>query len=223
MPRPFAIHAAILLAAFIVFTLVVAFVDRASIGPDGVSTVGLSHLNRSVQRLIGRNQTAYRASKCLGLLALATVPFYAAAGLFQLIRRRSLKALDRSLIILALYYLLIALCYLFFEKLAINYRPVFEADGTLEPSYPSSHTLLGICLPGASLLICRHWLKEAGHSASAVAATVLHLLISLGIVLCRLLSGVHWFTDIIGSILLALALLFAFAAARLGGLHLKKK
>ena len=206
-------NAAILMAAFIAFTLLVAMVDRAPIGPDGVSTVGLSHINQAVQRTIGKNETAYRISKCLGLLALATVPFYALAGLWQLYRRRSLKKVDRALIVLGIYYLIIAVIYVLFEKLAINLRPVFEADGSLEPSYPSTHTILGIALLGASLLISRQWLRNSGHTAAASCAALLHILVMAGIVIGRFLAGVHWFTDIIGGILLSAALLCGYAAA----------
>lgn len=62
-------------------------------------------------------------------------------GATQLVRHRSLFAVDPDLLLLGVYYVLIAAAYLLFEAFPINYRPI-PIDGVMEASYPSSTTLL---------------------------------------------------------------------------------
>ena len=76
-------------------------------------------------------------------------------------------------------------------------------DGQLEASYPSSHTLLGItlCLTAALQLNFRDRNLERKVRNQRI-------LIALGVlvVVTRFFSGVHWFTDIVGGVLLGLTL-----------------
>ena len=93
---------------------------------------------------------------------------------------------------------MVMLCYLVFERIPINYRPVL-IDGRLEVSYPSSTTLLVLCVMPT--------LAEQGNRRLKSAAgkqCIRHFVLcfSCFMVLGRLLSGVHWLTDIVGAMLL---------------------
>ena len=79
-------------------------------------------------------------------------------------------------------------------------------NGLLEASYPSSHTLMTICLCGSSIIVN----KNLFNCKMTRFMDVLSIVIILTTVIGRLISGVHWFTDIIGGIVISLALLMSF-------------
>ena len=97
--------------------------------------------------------------------------------------------------------MLMLVVYVFFEKVIINYRPVI-LDGELEASYPSSHTMLAICICMSSLLISKYYIKDKYRKIFDNITFVLMILLVVG----RIISGVHWITDIIGGILISLFL-----------------
>ena len=84
----------------------------------------------------------------------------------------------------------------------MNYRPVLE-DGVLEASYPSSHTILSICVCASSLMISKDIFKKEKFTKILNICTYI---LMFGIIVTRVLSGVHWLTDIVGAILISLAL-----------------
>ena len=130
---------------------------------------------------------------------------YAFIGLIQLIKRRSIFKVDKEIILLGLYYIIVIALYVFFEKVIINYRPILM-NGFLEASYPSSHTLMTICICGSSILIN----KKLFNNKITKAINCLSIIIITITVVGRLISGVHWFTDIIGGILISSGLLMTF-------------
>ena len=198
----------ILLLAFLLFTYSVKNYDTAEIGPQS-SSVGYSHLNEAfrhaAEHFSGKDAIAYILSKYLFFIALATVPLYALIGLMQLLQ----KDVSPQIWLLAAGYASIAIAYCVFEIWIVNYRPILEADGTLEASYPSSHTFIAIALLGMSAITCHRNLKKW-----RTQFVVAHVAIAAIIVIGRALSGVHWLTDIIGGILLASTLLCAFASIK---------
>ena len=84
--------------------------------------------------------------------------------------------------------------YIFFELAPINYRPVL-IDGNLEVSYPSSTTVLVMCVMPTALMQLRARIKNA---ALKVCVSVAIVAFVAFMVIGRFLSGVHWFTDIVG-------------------------
>ena len=143
--------------------------------------------------------TLYKITEILGIIPILIALMYAVIGLIQVIDRKSLKV-DKELIALGILYIIVILIYVFFEKCIINYRPVL-IDGILEASYPSSHTLLSICICGSALLINKNLFNNKKiYKYINIISIVL-------IVLGRLLSGVHWASDIIGSIIISITLL----------------
>ena len=185
----------------IIYTLLVKYVDTSTIGPNG-SVVGFSSLNSFVFNLTGNNMTLYKITEILGIIPILIALMYAVIGLIQVIDRKSLKV-DKELIALGILYIIVILIYVFFEKCIINYRPVI-IDGVLEASYPSSHTLLSICICGSALLINKYLFNNKKNYKYINIISIISMVL---IVLGRLLSGVHWASDIIGSIIISITLL----------------
>ena len=194
----------ILIVAAIVFTILVKSVDVQNVGINGTA-IGFSSINKEIFETIGQNSMFYKISEILGYFALALVGCYALIGLYQLIKRKSLLKVDKEIIALGCFYVLVLGLYFLFDKLCINYRPVLE-NGKLEASFPSSHTMLAICV-----CISAVWInKKLFKSDMTKIFNALLLIVVVGTVFARLLAGVHWFTDIVGGIIISSALLMVF-------------
>lgn len=187
-----------LLAAFAAWTLLVLFVDKGAIGPIG-SSVGLASLNGFAHGIIGVNMTLYTVTDWLGLVPIAFALGFAILGLAQWIASKSLLRVDRSLFVLGGFYIAVIAAYVFFEAFTVNYRPVL-IDGVLEGSYPSSTTMLVMCvMPSAAMQLGDRIKNSVLRRCIVIAITVFTLFMVVG----RLISGVHWITDIIGGALLS--------------------
>lgn len=195
----------VLIIVSIVYTLLVKYVDVQEIGPNG-SSVGFSGINKTVSNLIGINMPLYKLTEYLGYLALLIAFNYALIGILELFKRKSLFKIDKEIIALGVFYIAVIVVYVFFEKIIINYRPVL-VDGVLEASYPSSHTLLALCICGSSLLINKYIFKNKKCSKYG---NVISAILMASILLGRLISGFHWFSDIVGGILISATLLQIF-------------
>lgn len=200
--------AAILLATFALWTLAVCLVDVQVIGPRD-SAVGFAALNGLFHRLTGVHMTLYIITDWLGLVPVAFGFGFAILGLVQWIQRKHIWKVDRSILILGGFYIVTLAAYLFFEEFVINYRPVL-IQGFLEASYPSSTTLLVLCVMPTAVMQLRQRIKTPVlRRCVALCITVFTVLMVVG----RLISGVHWLTDIVGGILLAAALVMLYDAA----------
>lgn len=185
-----------LLIAFALWTVLVCYVDVRAAGPQG-SRVGFATLNRAFHSLTGTNMQLYEVTDWLGLVPIAVAFGFAVLGLLQLIKRKSLLKVDLDIILLGAFYLVVIGVYILFELVVVNYRPVL-IEGYLEASYPSSTTVLVMCVipTGVRVLNARIRSKTAKRAVIAVAyAFVLFMVVG------RLLSGVHWLSDIIGGAL----------------------
>ena len=200
--------AAVFLVLFVLMIALVRSVDVAAIGPAG-SSIGMSHLNRAVHEGIGVHLLFYEITNFLGLGAIACGLVFAALGLKQLIERRSLKKVDAQILTLGGLLVATGAVYVLFEKIVVNCRPVLM-DGEIVPeaSFPSSHTVLAFVVFGAVAMLLPEYLKNKA-LASALQKVFAALLVFA--VVGRLLSGVHWFTDIVGGVFLSAALLSAFS------------
>ena len=192
-------------AAFAVWTVLLLLVDVQAIGPNG-SSVGFTALNESFHRLTGVNMTLYTVTDWLGLVPLGIAFGFAILGLVQLVKRRSLFKVDRDVFVLGGFYLAVVAVFMFFETVVINYRPVL-IDGVLETSYPSSTTLLVMCVMPTAIMQFNSRVKNK------ILKKCLSLLIALFIIFMvvgRLISGVHWFADIVGGALLSAGLVMMY-------------
>lgn len=191
---------------FASFTVVVTKVDVRSIGPEN-SSVGLATLNQWVFGSLGTSQAWYQTTEVLGYLAIVIALGFAALGLSQWIKRKSLLKVDCSILLLGVLYAMVAALYLFFEFIIVNYRPII-LDGGLEASYPSSHTMLIVCIMGTALLAFRRLFNQKNGWRIVLESTYILLIVIA--VFGRLLSGVHWFTDILAGMLLSSALVMLY-------------
>ena len=195
------------LGAFVLWTVLVSLVDIRPIGPSG-SKVGFAALNGFVHGLTGVNLLLYTITDWLGLVPIAVAFGFAVLGLAQWIKRKSLLKVDRSLLAIGGFYIAVIAAYIFFEVVVINYRPTL-IDGYLEVSYPSSTTMLVMCVMPTAMLQLRTRIKNRVFRRCvliAIAAFTAFMVIG------RLLSGVHWLTDIIAGALLSTGLVMLYTA-----------
>lgn len=188
----------ICLIMFSIWTLLVMFVDVKYAGVNDTK-IGLSTFNLWVFHHIGTNMVLYVITDWLGLVPITICLIFAVVGLVELIKRKSLFKVDKDIILLGIYYVVVIILYLLFEMVVINYRPIL-IDGYMESSYPSSTTLLVLSvMPTLSFETNRRiknkWIRYF--------INLLTVSFSLFMVTGRLISGVHWISDIIGSIILS--------------------
>lgn len=188
----------------VIYTILVKIIDVAPIGPNN-SEVGFSKINGFFHNLLGSNMTIYKITEILGIIPLLMAGIYAIIGVVELIKRKSLTKVDYEIYALAGLYVVVLGLYVFFEKCIINYRPIL-IDGVLEASYPSSHTLMALCICGSSIIVN----KRIFHKKIFNLENKLSIFLMITIILGRFISGVHWFSDILGGIFISLALLSSF-------------
>lgn len=196
-----------LLLVFAAWTVVVRVVDLQPIGPGG-TTVGFAAMNGFYHRITGTHMALYTMTDWLGLIPLGVCVIFGALGFVQLVRRKNILKVDADILVLGVFYLVVIAFYLLFEVVPINYRPIL-INGFLEASYPSSTTLLTLCIMPTAVFQLQHRVKR-----SALYAVVCALIwaFSAFMVIGRLLSGVHWLTDIIGSVLLSGGLVMLYVS-----------
>lgn len=198
----------LLLVVFILYTISLTFVDLQPIGPNG-SYVAYAGINRWVHGLFGVNMMLYHITDWAGIVPILVALGFAVLGLIQWIQRKSIQKVDRSILVLGGFYVLVFGAYAFFERNIINYRPVL-IDGLLEASYPSSTTMLAMCVLPTAMMQFR---RLIGNKSLKKNVNRIFGLFTAFLVIGRLLSGVHWVTDIFGGMLLSTALIFLYRAA----------
>ncbi len=196
-----------LLIAFALWTLAVNFVDVQMIGPRE-SSVGFATINRFVHDLTGVHLWLYTITDWLGLVPVGVAMAFAVLGLCQWIRRKQIWKVDFNILILGGFYLAVIAVYMFFEEIVVNYRPVLM-NGYLEASYPSSTTILVLCVMTTAMMQLQERIKNSGMKkwvTFIISAYIAFMVIG------RLVSGVHWFSDIVGGILLSAGLVLLYHA-----------
>ena len=197
-----------MLAAFALWTGLIQCVDVRPVGQNGTN-VGFATFNVWFHGITGVHMGIYTATDWLGLVPIAVCLCFGVLGAVQLVRRRSLFRVDADLLLLGAYYIVVILCYLVFEMVPINYRPI-PIDGIMEASYPSSTTLLVLSvMPTLKFQVDRRVKSPASRAAATAFAVAFSALMVLG----RLVAGVHWATDIVGAVLLAAGLFALFTSA----------
>ena len=193
----------ILLIIFGIYTYVVKSVDVKAIGPNK-SKVGLATMNNWFKGLIGSDMKIYKITEYLGYVLLLIVVVFGIIGLIQLIKRKSIKKVDREVLSLGALYVAMGVVYVLFEKVIINYRPIL-IDKVLEASYPSSHTVLAMCVGISFCMVASKYFGKFDKLAKAVVIILLTLVLA-----GRIISGVHWLSDIIGGIIISTVLISLF-------------
>ena len=196
-----------LLAGFVLWTVLICFVDVQAIGPEG-SSVGFSTMNGFIHELTGVNWFFYTVTDWLGLVPIGVSFGFAVLGLVQWIKRKSLLKVDRSILTLGGFYIVVMAVYILFEIVVINYRPIL-IDGYLEVSYPSSTTMLVMCVMPTAMMQFSTRIKN--NLCRRCVMLVIAVFIAF-MVIGRLVSGVHWITDIIGGALFSTAIVLMYYA-----------
>lgn len=195
----------ILIALFAVLTYLVQVVNVKPLGANNTD-IGFSTINCFVHKLLGVHMALYTITDWAGLVPIFVAFIFAIIGLMQLIKRKSLLKVDCDILILGVYYIIVIALYLIFEAIPINYRPVL-INGFLETSYPSSTTLLVLSV---NLTLIEQICRRCKNSTVKTIVCSLTVAFSLFMVIGRLISGVHWFTDILGSVLLSFGLFYVY-------------
>lgn len=194
-----------LLAAFVLWTAAVCLVDVQPIGPQD-SAVGFAAINGAFHAMTGVHMAIYNITDILSVIPLGCVAAFGMLGLVQLIRRKDLRKVDGDILVLGGFYIVVLAFFCLFEVLDINYRPVL-IEGVLEASYPSSTTMLALCVMPSVMLQLRRRMKDG--AAKRCTQAVLFVFTAF-MVIGRLISGVHWLTDIIGGALLSAGLVLLY-------------
>ena len=198
----------IFIVAFIIWTLLIQKIDVRPLGANGTN-IGFATINCWFHKLTGVHMTLYTITDWLGLIPIFICMIFGVMGLIQLIQRRSVLKVDYDIIFLGIYYMIVIFGYLIFEMIPINYRPIL-IEGFMEASYPSSTTLLVLCvMPTLSEQINRRSKNEIIKKM----IKALDICFSTFMVVGRLISGVHWLTDIAGSIMLSVGLFCIYKAS----------
>ena len=197
----------LLIITFAVWTWMIQNVDVQPVGVNGTE-IGFATWNLWFHNLTGVHMTIYMITDWLGLVPIAVCILFAIVGLIQMIKRRSLLKVDHDIIFLGIYYMIVIFGYLIFEMIPINYRPML-INGFMEASYPSSTTMLVLCVMTTGMLQLRNRIRA---SAGKTAVSLLITVYMTAMVIGRLISGVHWLTDIVGGILLSFSLIMLYCA-----------
>ena len=194
-----------LLVLFIIWTLALKVVDVKAIGPQG-SSVGFATLNKWVVGVTGVNMSLYVITDWLGLVPICFIFGFGILGLCQWIKRKNILKVDYNILALGVFYIVVMAVYIFFEMYVVNYRPVL-INGYLEASYPSSTTMLVMCvMPTAMMQLNLRIKTKALKRCENILIAVFIAFMLLG----RLVSGVHWISDIIGGALFSSGLVIIY-------------
>lgn len=194
-----------MLATFVLWTTLICFIDVKSIGPQE-SSIGFATINKFVHNLTGVNMYLYNITDWLGFVPIFFATGFAILGIEQWIKRKHLKYVDYSIFVLGGFYIVVLSVYLLFETVVINYRPVL-INGYLEVSYPSSTTMLVMCVMPTAIMQFNSRIKN---KALKKCISILITAFIIFMVIARLISGVHWFTDIVGGAILSTGLVMLY-------------
>lgn len=195
----------------LLFIILIILLRCADVAETGLyeTFIGLSHLNLAVHNLTGVNILWYDITDYIGYFAILVAVFFAFIGFIQLIKRKSILKIDREILTLGVLYAIVIAIYALFEVAIVNYRPIMMPNSTaLEASFPSSHTMLVCVILGSTMMVLKKYIKKP------VLCSLLQIICGIltGItVIGRLVSGVHWFTDILGGVIISVALLTLFS------------
>jgi undecaprenyl-diphosphatase len=199
----------VMLVVTILFSVLTVAVDRKPIGYDGTS-VGFSSINGLFAGSFGYNPVMDTLSDIAMYLSFLVVAAFAFLGVMQLIRGKSLSKVDKIIIGLGILYVVVAVLYVAFDKIPINYRPILQPGETeLETSFPSTHTLVICTVLGSGIVAAKRLFKN--EMTVRVLKIAFIAIMAIG-VCARLFAGVHWLTDIVAGLLFSVTLVSLYTA-----------
>lgn len=199
----------VMLVVTLLFSVLTFVVDRKPIGYDGTS-VGFSSINGLFAGSFGYNPVMDTLSDIAMYLSFLVVAAFAFIGVMQLIRGKSLSKVDKTIIGLGILYVVVAVLYVAFDKIPINYRPILQPGETeLETSFPSTHTLVICTVLGSGIVAAKRLFKN--EMTVRVLKIAFIAIMAIG-VCARLFAGVHWLTDIVAGLLFSVTLVSLYTA-----------
>lgn len=199
----------VMLVVTILFSVLTFVVDRKPIGYDGTS-VGFSSINGLFAGSFGYNPVMDTLSDIAMYLSFLVVAAFALIGVMQLIKKKSLSKVDKVIIGLGILYVVVAVLYVAFDKIPINYRPILQPGETeLETSFPSTHTLVICTVLGSGIVAAKRLFKN--EMTVRVLKIAFIAIMAIG-VCARLFAGVHWLTDIVAGLLFSVTLVSLYTA-----------
>lgn len=195
----------ILIFMFVMWTVLVVTADVKPAGVNGTD-IGFAEINTRFHAVTGVDMMLYNITDWLGLVPLFVCVFFGCIGFFQLIKRKNILCVDKDIVILGIYYVIVILCYLIFEMNPVNYRPVL-INGFQEASYPSSTTLLVLSV--MPTLVFQAYIRLESSMLKKIIF-VMSAFFCIFMVTGRLISGVHWLTDIIASVFISTGLFLIY-------------
>ena len=193
---------------FILFTVLVKTVDVTYIYSN--TYLGFTKANMDFGNWVMSLQkydSMKKISDIFFYISFGYVAILAGIGLYQLIKNKSLKAVDKRLWLLLAGYVVVVIFYFIFELVKVNYSP--DVSEGIKASYPSSHVFIGCSFYLLNTYVClkllnseKKWINYLAFGATLVICVLLTF--------SRALSAKHWLTDIIASVLLVISIYFAF-------------
>ena len=195
----------------IIYTALVTFVDKQTIGPEGTS-VGFSAINKVFLDLISYNPMWDKITDLMLMIAILTAVYFAATGFLQLVKeKRPLAEIDKDILIMGFLYVILVIMYVLFDKVPFNYRPVLLPDEVeLEASFPSTHVLMICTIMGSAIAAWRERFYDDENLVTVLKVFACAVMF-IGVV-GRVLAGVHWFSDICAGLLFSATLISAYEA-----------
>ncbi|MCF0236968.1 MAG: phosphatase PAP2 family protein [Sphaerochaetaceae bacterium] len=139
-------------------------------------------------------------------LLYLSLGFAIAFGGFGLYLLFCKKKLELSLVYLGAFYVLLIVINVFFENIPISFRPN-SINSVLEPSFPSTHVLFTTFILQSG--VCELKFLFGSKKAFSVFG-IISVVISFAMVFLRVLSGLHWVTDVLSAFFLSMSLVRFF-------------
>lgn len=202
---------------FVALVFALKVFDVGVAGPFN-SKVGLSGLNSFYRNLFdfygekGYSVPLYVITELMGLVSIGVCIFFTVLFLREVKKSGSLdgSGVDKNLMATVFLYVIAFVILVLFRFIPVNLRPVLVLNETsLDTSFPSAHVTLFIISFGSAIFHAWETFEKRKKTAVRITAAC-SVLMTFGII-GRLLSGVCWFTDIIGGILLGSSLLLLYS------------
>ena len=176
--------------------------NKANLGETN-TPVGLSSINKL---FVTNYVDIYNSMSQVGLyLSFIIIAGFAITGFYQLIKRKSLFKVDLDIILFGVGVIVLIITWLLFDKvIAYNYRPIY-VNKNLEGSFPSTHVLFTTFVLVSAFGISLNREKNNFYNLAILVIAILVITLTS---LCRVLSGMHWATDVLGGLLLGLGYFF---------------
>lgn len=136
-----------------------------------------------------------KATDIMVYTAIATAGLLAVLGIYQWITRKSFKKIDKALLALIVPAVLVVATWLIFDKIfVLNTRP----DGSGEPSFPSTHTMITATIFFCTAIILPRYIKSR---PLQIFLDLIMLAFVILVPVGRVLANKHWTSDVIGGLI----------------------